>query len=157
RAVLRGRFMKAAARVEHNGIPIDVPTRALLDEHWESLQLEMVRVVDADYGVYEGRHFREQRFASWLSRNNIPWRRLKTGELEITDDEFKEMAEVYPVLQPLRQLRQTLNLLRLADLPVGTDGRNRCMMSPFGTTTGRCAPSTTRFILARPAWMRSLI
>src|SRR5262249_44648258 len=58
RALLRGRFMQAAACVEHNGIPLDGPTVALLDEHWESLQLDMIRVVDADFGVYDGKHFR---------------------------------------------------------------------------------------------------
>src|SRR5207247_5827227 len=57
----------------------------------------------------------------------------------------------------LRQLRQAMAMFHLADLPVGSDGRNRCLMSPFGTITGRCAPSTSRFIFARPAWMRSLI
>jgi DNA polymerase I-like protein with 3'-5' exonuclease and polymerase domains len=48
-------------------------------------------------------------------------------------------------------------MLYLADLPVGSDGRSRCLMSPFGTITGRCAPSTSRFLFGRPAWMRSLI
>ncbi len=48
-------------------------------------------------------------------------------------------------------------MLHLADLPIGSDGRNRCLLSPFGTITGRCAPSTSRFVFARPAWMRSLI
>src|SRR5262249_16900066 len=37
------------------------------------------------------------------------------------------------------------------------DNRNRFLVSPFGTITGRCAPSTSRFLFARPAWMRSLI
>jgi hypothetical protein len=77
--------------------------------------------------------------------------------LALDDDTFKDMAESYPALQPLRQLRQALDMLSLSDLPVGGDGRNRCLMSPFGTITGRCAPSTSRFVFARPAWMRSLI
>src|SRR5262245_15064814 len=34
RAVLRGQFIKAAAQIEHNGIPVDAATLALLDEHW---------------------------------------------------------------------------------------------------------------------------
>jgi DNA polymerase I-like protein with 3'-5' exonuclease and polymerase domains len=157
RAVLRGDFMKAVATVEHNGIPIDMAMRARLDEHWEGLQSDMIQHVDKNFGVYEGIHFREQRFASWLTRSGIPWPRLKTGELEINDDAFKDMAISYPVLQPLYQLRHTLNTLRLADLPVGRDGRNRCLLSPFGTITGRCAPSTSRFIFCRAAWMRSLI
>jgi hypothetical protein len=157
RAILRGQFMQAVARIEYSGIPVDGQTLALLDEHWESLQLEMIRVVDSDYGVFEGTHFRVERFARWLAHQGIPWPRRKSGELEINDDAFKDMAESHPVLQPLRQLRQALDMLHLADLPVGSDGRNRCLMSPFGTITGRCAPSTSRFIFSRPAWMRSLI
>jgi hypothetical protein len=157
RALLRGRFMQAVARMEHNGIPVDGPALTLLNEHWEYLQLEMIQVIDANYGVFEGTHFRAERFARWLQGNGIPWPHRKNGELEINDDVFKDMAESYPVLQPLRQLRQALDMLHLGDLPVGGDGRNRCLMSPFGTITGRCAPSTTKFIFARPAWMRSLI
>src|SRR5262249_6430863 len=132
RALLRGRFMQAVARIEHNGIPVDGPTLALLDQHWESLQLEMIRVVDADFGVHDGRHFRSERFARWLAGRGLPGpRRQKTGELEVNDDVFRDMAVTYPILQPLRQLRQALDMLYLADLPVGSDGRNRCLMSPF--------------------------
>ena len=157
RALLRGRFMLAVACVEHNGIPVDAATLTLLNEHWESLQLEMIAHVDAAFGVFEGTHFRGERFARWLARNGVPWPRLPSGEMALDDDTFKDMAESYPALQPLRQLRQALDMLGLSDLPVGGDGRNRCLMSPFGTITGRCAPSTSRFIFARPAWMRSLI
>jgi hypothetical protein len=157
RALLRGRFMQAVAQMEHNGIPVDGATLALLNEHWEWLQLEMIEHVDADFGVFEGVHFRSERFYRWLHRHGIPWPRRSSGELEINDDVFRDMAESYPVLQPLRQLRQALDMLYLADLPIGSDGRNRCLMSPFGTITGRCAPSTSRFVFARPAWMRSLI
>jgi hypothetical protein len=157
RAVLRGRFIRAVARMEHNGIPLDGPTLAQLNEHWEGLQAEMVRSIDADFGVYDGTHFRAERFARWLRRTGIPWPQRKDGGLELNDDVFRDMAESYPVLQPLRQLRQALDMLYLADLPVGADGRGRCLMSPFGTITGRCAPSTSKFIFARPAWMRSLI
>jgi hypothetical protein len=157
RAVLRGRFVKAAARVEHNGIPVDAPTLRRLDESWEDLQHEMIGHIDADFRVYEGVHFRAGRFLRWLARRGVPWPRLPSGEPALDDDTFKEMAESYPALQPLRQLRQALAILHLADLPVGADGRNRCLMSPFGTITGRCAPSTSRFIFTRPAWMRSLI
>src|SRR5262245_34826432 len=42
RALLRGRFVQAAARAEHNGIPLDGRTLALFEEHWESLQLDMI-------------------------------------------------------------------------------------------------------------------
>jgi hypothetical protein len=157
RALLRGRFMQAVARMEHNGVPVDGTALALLNEHWEWLQLEMIEHVDADFSVFDGVHFRAERFARWLARAGMPWPRLRSGELALDDGTFRDMAASYPALQPLRQLRQALDLLHLSDLPVGSDGRNRCLMSPFGTITGRCAPSTSRFIFARPAWMRSLI
>jgi hypothetical protein len=157
RALLRGRFMRAVARVEHNGIPVNVPTLASLNEHWGGLLRDMVQHVDRNFGVYDDGHFRAERFARWLARNGIPWPRLASGELALDDDSFRDMAQSYPVLQPLRQLRQALAMLHLADLPVGSDGRNRCLLSPFGTITGRCAPSTSRYVFGRPAWMRSLI
>src|SRR5262249_45750749 len=152
RAILRGRFMSAVAQMEHNGIPVDGRTLARLSEHWEDLQHEMIVHVDADFGVYEGTHFREARFYNWLARRRIPWPRLESGKgLSLEDETFERMAEAYPELQPLRQLRQALEILNLSELPVGSDGRNRCLMSPFGTITGRCAPSTSGFIFTRPA------
>ena len=45
----------------------------------------------------------------------------------------------------------------LPDLAVGRDGRNRCLLSAFGSQTARNQPSTARFIFGRPAWMRGLI
>jgi hypothetical protein len=157
RAVLRGGFVKAIAHAEHNGTPIDVPTLRLLDRHWEDIQDQMVREVDADYGVYEGIHFRADRFARYLLRHGMQWPRLPSGELALDDDSFADMCKTYPVLRPLRQLRQAMGKLRLTDLAVGSDDRNRCLLSPFGTSTGRCAPSTSRFIFTQPAWLRSLI
>jgi hypothetical protein len=157
RAVVRGRFTKAVAHMEYNGIPVDVRTLLALDEHWESLQYEMIERIDGDFGVYEGTHFREERFARWLAGRRIPWPRLPTGALALDDETFAQMAVSYQALQSLRQLRQALDMMYLANLPVGADGRNRCLFSPFGTITGRCSPSTTRFIFGRPAWMRSLI
>jgi hypothetical protein len=38
RALLRGRYMAAAARIEHNGVPIDVETLELLRRHWDDIQ-----------------------------------------------------------------------------------------------------------------------
>jgi DNA polymerase I len=38
RALLRGRYMAAAAGIERNGVPIDVETLALLRRHWDDIQ-----------------------------------------------------------------------------------------------------------------------
>ena len=49
RALLRGRYMKAAAAMEWNGTPIDTATLALLREYWTDIQDELIRTIDADY------------------------------------------------------------------------------------------------------------
>src|SRR5262249_12506601 len=76
RALLRGRYMIAAARIEHVGVPIDVPALATLRHFWAAIQDELIRKVDADYNVYEGRTFKRARFEQWLARHGIPWPQL---------------------------------------------------------------------------------
>ena len=105
RALLRGRYMAAAARMERNGVPIDADTLELLRRHWSDIQDQLIAEVDRDYGVYEGRTFKADRFAEWLTRNNIPWPRLDSGRLDLSDDTFREMARAYPIVAPLRELR----------------------------------------------------
>jgi DNA polymerase I-like protein with 3'-5' exonuclease and polymerase domains len=45
----------------------------------------------------------------------------------------------------------------LNELAVGADGRNRVMLSPFGSKTGRNQPSNSKFIFGPSCWLRSLI
>jgi DNA polymerase I-like protein with 3'-5' exonuclease and polymerase domains len=47
--------------------------------------------------------------------------------------------------------------MRLADLAVGSDGRNRTLLSPFRARTGRNQPSNTAFIFGPAVWLRFLI
>jgi DNA polymerase I-like protein with 3'-5' exonuclease and polymerase domains len=47
--------------------------------------------------------------------------------------------------------------MRLSDLAVGGDGRNRTLLSPFSAKTSRNQPSNSRFIFGPAVWMRGLI
>jgi DNA polymerase I-like protein with 3'-5' exonuclease and polymerase domains len=47
--------------------------------------------------------------------------------------------------------------LKLNDLAVGADGRNRCLLSGFGTKTARNAPSNSKFIFGPARWLRFYI
>jgi hypothetical protein len=157
RALLRGRYMAAVAAMEHAGVPIDLAILTRLRESWDLIKAELVRRVDADYEVYDGTTFKADRFAEYLARHKISWPRLASGALDLKDETFKERARAYPGLSSLRQLRKTLAELRLNDLAVGRDGRNRCLLSPFGARTGRNTPSNAKFIFGPSAWLRSLI
>ena len=69
RALLRGRYMAAVARMERNGVPIDVGTLELLKRNWSKIQDQLIAEIDADYGVYDGRTFKADRFAAFLARD----------------------------------------------------------------------------------------
>lgn len=161
RALLRGRYMAAAARMEGFGAPIDTAALTRLRRHWPKIKRRLIAAVDADFGVFvpvgEQMRFSEARFAGWLTKTGIPWPRLESGDLDLKDDTFRDMARAYPAVAPLRELRHTLSELRLESLAVGVDGRNRCLLSAFGSKTGRNQPSNARFIFGPSVWLRGLI
>jgi hypothetical protein len=157
RALLRGRYMAAVARMEWAGVPIDMPPLELLREHWDGIQDALVAEIDAMYGVFEGHTFKRDYFGALLAKEGIPWPLLESGRLDLSDDTFRLMARVYPALSPLRELRSTLADLRLNDLAVGHDGRNRTLLSPFRARSGRNQPSNTKFIFGPSVWLRGLI
>jgi len=157
RALLRGRYMAAAAAMEHAGVPIDVPTLELLRERWTDIQDDLIAAIDKDYGVYDGRTFKADRWKQWLLRHGIPWPVTETGALSLADKTFREMAKAHPEVSPIRELRSALSELRLNDLAVGHDHRNRTILSAFQSRTGRNQPSNTRFIFGPSVWLRGLI
>ena len=157
RALVRGRFMKAAANIEHNGVPIDTESLRLFREYWDNIQGSLIERIDKDYAVYEGQTFKIARFANWLESRRIPWPRLNSGRLDLSDDAFKEIARIHPEIAALRELRVALSQMRLSDLAVGSDGRNRCLLSAFQARTSRNQPSTSKFIFGPAVWLRGLI
>src|SRR5262249_56034221 len=82
--------------------------------------------------------FSAQRWADYLARKGIPWPRLESGALALDDDTFREMARAYPVeVAPIRELRHSLSQMRLNELAGGAGGRNRVLLSVFGSRAGR--------------------
>jgi DNA polymerase I len=156
RALLRGRYMAAAAAMEWAGVPIDVPTLELLRTHWVEIQSDLIRAID-EYGIYDDRTFKADRWAALLVEKGIPWPRLESGQLDLEDGTFREMAKSYPIVAPYRELRSALSSLRLNDLAVGSDGRGRCILSAFRAQTGRNQPSNTKFIFGPSVWLRGLV
>lgn len=96
RALLRGRYMKAAAHMEATGVPLDTEVLQIVRDHWTTIQDELIARVDAHYGVYDGRTFKVDRWERWLAAHGIPWPRLASGTLALDDDIFRDMARAYP-------------------------------------------------------------
>ena len=157
RGLLRGRYMAAAAAMEWNGVPIDTATLELLREHWTDIQDDLISAIDVNYGVYDGRTFKVALFEAYLIQSGIPWPRLESGSLDLSRDTFRQMAKSYAAIAPLHELRHAMSEMRLNDLAVGNDGRNRTILSAFRAKTSRNQPSNTRFIFGPSTWLRGLI
>jgi hypothetical protein len=157
RALLRGRYLAAVARMEAAGVHLDTEALDTLRDRWEAVQDRLIARIDADFGVFDGRHFCEASFQRYLARHDIPWPRLASGALQLSGDSFEEMTVSYPALKPLHDLRVTLAQLKEWKLAVGGDGRNRVLLSPFASKTGRNQPSTAKYIFGPAVWLRSLI
>lgn len=156
-AILRGRYMKSAACIEFCGTPIDTASLSILLKNWDEIKLSLIKKIDIDFNVYEGKTFKRKLFENYLVKNNISWPQLSSGTVDLSDATFKDMSRSYPKLMPLRELRVTLSRMRLSELAVGNDGRNRCLISAYRAKTGRNQPSNKKFIFGPSAWLRSLI
>jgi hypothetical protein len=156
-ALQRGEYMKTTAYMERRGVPLDVQALKVLRGRWSEIEMTLINRVDGAFRVYNGEHFDASAFERYLVRNSITWPRFPGGRLRLNRDTFKDMATAYPSLAPLHELRATLAQMRDWKLTVGSDGRNRCLLSPFGAKTGRNTPSSSNFIFALATWLRSLI
>lgn len=156
-AAYRGRYMSAVAKIERTGIPIDDDLYRVFNERWGDLKIGLIEAVHEHYPVFEGTTFKQDRFAEWLASKGISWPRLASGALALDDETFKSMEVQNPTISPLRELRQTLAVLRRSIVPVGSDGRARTSLIPFRSKTGRNQPPASRFAFGPAKWLRGII
>jgi hypothetical protein len=158
--MLRAKIQWATAKQERRGIPIDMPPLTQINQHWDNIRIELVREMDP-FGVYEivkgVAHWRKARFAALVERICEDWPRTKSGAYAEDYETLRDMSGRYPFLNPLRELQYSLSKLRLSDLKVGDDGRNRVPFWAYGTKTARNAPSATGYVFGPAKWIRMLV
>src|SRR5262249_6176294 len=160
-AMMRANFQWAIAQQERRGVPLDAPRLDRIRSLWGAIRSALVIEMDAPYGIYEfvdgEPHWRKQRFADYVRNNRMAWPTYDDGALDEREQTFREMAGRYPQIENLRELRYSISKLRLNDLHVGGDGRNRALLGAYGTKTGRNAPSNSKFVFGPAKWIRFLI
>ena len=173
----RGKYCKAHAYFEHNGIPVDAERFQAIERESLKLKLSIANKIEEThrYRVYviEGKEtttikphpvFKMNRFTNLLASKGITvggrgamWQATPSGDPMIEDEYFGVMCNVYPELRPLRQCRKSLNNLSRFETVLGEDGFNRSTLWMFGTRTSRNNPKAKDFLLSRPHWVRNLI
>jgi hypothetical protein len=159
-ALHRGHVQWAIAKIERRGLPTGLSPLTRLRRHWEGMRTDLVTALDP-FGVYEiingVAHWRSKRFEAFVAHYQLQWPRLASGKLCTDEETFREMSTLYPIVNPLRELRCSLSQLKLNALAVGNDQRNRTPLWAYGTKTARCAPSTAKYIFGPAKWLRFLI
>jgi DNA polymerase family A len=98
-------------------------------------------------------------FGEFLKANKLldGWPRTPTGRLATSEDALRAMAEGHSIVRELIGHLTLLDQLMTFQHHIGPDGRSRIHLAPFGTKTGRNAPSGKGNLLAKSAAFRPLI
>ncbi len=158
-AALRGRYLMALAKVENRGIPVDVELVALVRDNADAIKNETWSAARIQYpgAITETGSFSSNGWLQWCTATNVPWPLLPSGAPCLDEDTFKQMADRHPEVRTMAYARKLRAQSRGFTFPFGNDGRMRCMLSPFGSDTGRNQPSNSNYIFGASAWLRSIV
>ena len=148
RALLRGRYMAAVARMEWTGVPIDTAVYDRL-EAAGTLKGRLIAEVDRDYGVYDGLSFKADRFAAYLTQSRYPLAAASERRPGPRGRHLQQQARAPSAAGALAPAPGDLGKLRLNELAVGSDGRNRCLLSRFRPRRAAISPPTPASFRAR--------
>ena len=156
--LFRGRFTQAIAVMERRGVPVDMELYPWLLANGQVLQKDITSA-PAAHGLWENGSFSHVRFEELLTTMglNAVWPRTRTGMARLDKDTMRDMSGRHPVISELSEVFRLVTALAELKLGVGLDGRTRCLLSPFGTKTGRCGTSSNRYIFGLGKTIRPLI
>ena len=141
---------KAVARIQARGMPIDVQLWNLVQENKKAVIGELLRQFDPSHGSEDPIYNPDGDWSyagleRWFVRSGVPyWPRLASGKLDLDSDAFRMMSHI-PGVEGIHALRDSINFIKKARLPIGPDGRNRPSLFPFCTATGRNAHARSPF------------
>ena len=102
----------------------------------------------------------------YCKENFIGWRKTAAGKFSTDSDYLKEMDDGGLIhefrkhmdrLKCLKSLTPEKDGTYKIDRFIGCDFKQRPNFNPYGTKTGRNAPSATSFLFLMPKWMRLLV
>lgn len=160
RAPIRGAFMMKIERMRWRGIPIDMPVYRLAERRAPVVVSRMREELNRKLGaeVYFQNVFKRGTMLQVMRRNNIPIPiDPKTGKESCATRLIKPMIETWPLLKEYYEDKRMIDALKNLKLEIGSDGRNRFWLNPFGQKTGRNNPSTNRSLWGLPHTMRSFL
>lgn len=158
----RGRYSAALSICSYQGVPIDAELYANFLEHKDEWLASMLRKVDPAHRLWRSNGSRDMAgFKRWIESHpgelQAVWPLTDTGAYSLRYDDLKRLSECYPPISPVVSMLGTTSKFRRIALDIEPRfGSNAAWFAPFGTKTGRNAPSTNRFVFNLPAYLRCL-
>ena len=154
----RGYSMACCAKVEKNGIPIDLPLVNKINKYLPNVKDRLIEKLNVGLDIFENGKFSNKRFSLLVERLGFKytWPRVKTGAYS-TDEKTVNRFKHIPEIKKFKLIRQFLNMTKLTNYDPCSDGRVRTSLFMFGTITGRTTPSTAKYPFNSAKWFRNVI
>ncbi len=98
-------------------------------------------------------------FEDMIKRNGLfeNWKRTFNSGSLVKDLKYVKKFSGYPDIDNYIKIKYFINLNKLSSLQPGFDGKSRVSFNIFGSETGRCQPSSSKFVFGGPKWVRNFI
>ena len=147
-ALDRGQASIITGVVGRTGLPIDVPAWNKFTDKFDEIINDVISDAHKNTGCFPDNKFNSKRFAGLVFEHQLDsnWPKTKKGAFKSDADTLR----IYEELEPFRVIKEALYLkgaTKLRDLPIDPkDDRAKTMLWMFGAKTGRCTPSTAKYI-----------
>ena len=157
-SLLRGRTAVEYARIHARGVPVDTERLAALKGLGNDGLRKLFSEKFDDFGITEKGRFSMKSLNRLIGSTGVPWPKTSSGLPKTNEATLKQMAKAHG--EPwvgIGQLLKVLNGTAVDKLELREDGRVASDLRPFGTLTGRCAPSSSSFLWSGPKWLRFML
>lgn len=170
-----GEYIKSIAAQEDEGIPLDLVSVKNLSHNYTYAVNELIVKLNEKYPFYLKNTKGEwvcsyAQFKKYLEENNLTkgWPKTPSGKYatdEDTLDQYQYGDSANALVAYSQTNRSIRNICHFASDSkgqmmgnIGSDGRMRTWLAPFGTLTGRNAPKPSKgYLPAMARWVRSMI
>ena len=158
-ATFHGCAMGVCAKIERNGIPINLKLHKELNDNFEKVKELEIKEINSVCDIYENGVLKQIKFEALLKREGIfhSWPKTKTGKAATDDRTLYRWQDVNEKIKLYRNAKFIINSKKLRGVCIGKDGRSRASLNLFGQITGRTNVSTKLNPFGAPRRMRNLI
>jgi DNA polymerase I-like protein with 3'-5' exonuclease and polymerase domains len=160
-AIFHGRSKALCAKIERNGIPINMDLHNDLETYYPQVRKAEMEELNKKLGIelYVDYKKKLKAFEELLKRENLydVWPKTETGKCKTDDRTLYRFQEVNPKIKLIRNAAFIIDAKKLKGVCMGSDNRSRSDLKMFMQITGRTNVSTKESPFGAPRRMRNLV